>query len=178
MTVKWNLLDLNTSSRFYFCNGTYLHGNRRFLLNIYQLYLTLQAEWSACTTLREAQSWDAFRSAAFSRCVDLVECVLVPVTFGRGVPWSTSSSLIGPSHQALTLLGEISVIAWRLKRLFFWRLPTEPDAFLELLGVSELRLCSRTYLENTDNLQAAWQYRKNIPNCCITPIFCIFVLLL
>ena len=31
---------------------------------------------------------------------------------------------------------------------------------------------------NTDNLQAAWQYRKDIPNCCITPVFCIFVLLL
>ena len=29
-----------------------------------------------------------------------------------------------------------------------------------------------------DNLQVARQYWKDIPNCCITPVLCTFVLLL
>ena len=94
--------------------------------------------------------------------------------------------------QALTIIGGAGFITWCLTRLFFRGMPTGPDAFLELQGVSELWPCVRnhqkshctTFIQlvvpatNTDNLQAVRQYRKNIPNCCITLVLCIFVLLL
>ena len=47
----------------------------------------------------------------------------------------------------LTLGGRARFIAWRLRRPFFMRMPTEPEAFLELLGVSGLRPCVRTHLK-------------------------------
>ena len=59
-----------------------------------------------------------------------------------GAPGPASSSLRGPSPlpQALTLLGRASFIAW---------LPSGPEAFLKLPGVSGLRPCSQTHLKKS-----------------------------
>ena len=61
----------------------------------------------------------------------LVGCILAWLAVGRGAPWPTSSSIRGPSPQALTLLGGAMFIAWSLRCPFleecrqgsmhFWR---------------------------------------------------------
>ena len=111
----------------------------------------------------------------------------------RGAPRPTSSSLRGGGvPQALTVLGGARYITWFLRHPFLRWMPAGPEAFLEPPGLFRLRPWAQTHIKsplaslvwligraiNTDNLQAAWQYWKDIPNCCITPVFCIIVLLL
>ena len=75
---------------------------------------------------------------------------------------------------------------------FFRGMPTGPDSFLELRGVSGLRHCTWTHIKMAlchirslgGTCDKFWlhlsclTYWKNIPNCCITLLICIFVLLL
>ena len=63
------------------------------------------------------------------------------------ITWPTltySSSLRGPYPQALTFLLEARFIAWGTP---FSRMPTGPEVFLWMLGMSGLQFCTQTHLK-------------------------------
>ena len=66
-----------------------------------------------------------------ARYTDLVVCVLAQLTVCRGSPRLASSSLSGPSPQALTRLGEVRFITWRLKHPSLVECRRAPRHFLE-----------------------------------------------
>ena len=118
--------------------------------------------------------------------MNLVGCFLVPLEVGWDVPQPASSSLRGPSPQDLTLLVGARFIAWHLRYPFFRWMPTGLEGFLELLGVSVLLNCARTYLNKplchirpvggtNDKYRLppssqTWQFQTDTSTCC-THIF-------
>ena len=76
----------------------------------------------------------------------------------------------GAVPQDLILLGRARIFPWCLRRSFLGECQLGPRHFWShraCLGYSPVGYAS-------NNFQAAWQYRKDIPNCCITPVFCIY----
>ena len=138
----------------------------------------LQAEWSICTTLWEALGWDTLQLAVFYWFADLVGCVLVPVAIGWSAPWLASSSLRELSLEGLDslpgtwgnpFLGE----CWRGPRYFCeYRacLGYSPAPGPTLKRPCAILIWLVGHKTNTDNLQAARQYQKDIPNSCTTPL--------
>ena len=101
--------------------------------------------------------------AAFYRCVVLVGFVLVPVAVSRGSPGPASSSLRGPFPQALILLGGVGFIAWRLRQHFILGMPTGPEAFVGIPGLSGLRPSAWTHLKSLVPYSSGWWDGRQIP---------------
>ena len=102
----------------------------------------------------------------------------------------------GPFLQALILRGGVRFIAWHLMRSFLGEMPTGPETFLELQGVSELRLCARTHpkkalcrscpiSETNDKYRLLpsnriWEFRTDTSTSCTNTLiiyihmFCLF----
>ena len=119
----------------------------------------------------------------------LVGCP-VPVAVGRGALWPASLS------QALTLIGRGRCITWSLRR-FCRGMPTCPETFLALPGVSGLLSCAWTHLKkktalsNTRLVSRTYDkyqlpsssrtgqfFGRTFLSAVLTLLYCIFVLIL
>ena len=170
------------------CYGTCLHGNGQFLLNIYRLYLThgkITSELYGAYALLSGRYWPGthFDRPRF-----------IGAHIWSGVSWFQWQSvevrldwhprISGEAYpQALNLLGGARFIAWSLRRLFleeyrrgprhFWKCRAcldygpVPDPPKKGPSVILVRLWDGRQIPI-----AAWQYLKDTPKCCITPVFC------
>ena len=66
------------------------------------------------------------------------------------------------SPQDLTLLGGVRFITWHLRHPLFRRMPTQPKAFLEPLGMTGLWPCTRSHLKKglVPHLSRWWDGQK------------------
>ena len=169
-----NQLTLSLLSCLLF-HGTYLHGNRQFCLNIYRLYLKLEE--------KNSKQSGAY-ALLFGRCwagAHLGRLRFFGARIWSGVSWFLWQSVevrLDRYPRATRSRPPGSNPPWRgyVHRLapeapLYWRMPTEPEEFWGMLGMSGLRPCARTHLKkrpcaivfrlvgrktNSDNLQAEW----------------------